>query len=123
MSVLRMSCRIAAMTMAASGVVAAELNDCVQFSAGADGAAQLTNVCSDRLNMMYCVDNDASPRACARHLGDVITLNPGSVERIPTYANDGRGQVHWGICVYPTAPVNWQPGAAEVTCKKTCVMC
>jgi hypothetical protein len=103
-------------------VFAAQLDDCVKFSAATDHA-QLTNVCGDRLNMMYCVDNAASARACGEGSTDVVTLNPGGSEKLPGYTSEGRGTVHWGICVYPTAPVNWKPGAGEVVCKKTCVMC
>ncbi|HZP87812.1 MAG TPA: hypothetical protein VFB54_13435 [Burkholderiales bacterium] len=100
----------------------AELIDCIKFSA-AGSEAQLTNVCGDRLNVVYCVDNASSPRSCAKGLSDIVTLNAGAIEHLSTYASDGRGTVHWGVCLYPTAPVDWKPGATEVVCKKTCVMC
>lgn len=100
---------------------AEDLQNCIKFGASG-GEAQLTNICSERLNMMVCVDNLASARACDKALTDIVTLNPGGVERLSTYVSDGRGNVHWGICIYPTAPVDWKPGA-EVICKKTCVMC
>lgn len=98
-----------------------DLQDCIKFGASG-GEAHLTNACSERLNMMVCVDNPASARACDKRLPDIVTLNPGGVERLSGYVAEGRGNVHWGICLYPTAPVDWKPGG-EVICKKTCVMC
>jgi len=103
---------------------AAELKDCVKLSVAADGQATLSNACSDRLNLIYCVDNAKSPRSCAMASLGVTTLSPGSVDVIPGYADSGAGSVHWAVCVYPEAPVQWKPGPDRpYACRKTCVMC
>lgn len=103
---------------------AAELTDCVKFAVQADGAASLTNQCSDRLNVTYCVDNPNSPRVCSQVPLGVTMLAAGAVELIPSYTADGAGRVHWAVCTYPEAPINWKPGPdSPFLCRKTCVMC
>jgi hypothetical protein len=103
---------------------AAELRHCVKVLVAANGEATLTNVCSDRLNLIYCVDDAKSPRSCAKAALDVTTLFPGSKDLIPSFAGTGADAVHWAACVYPEAPVEWKPGSdSPYTCRKTCVMC
>lgn len=107
-----------------SCVHAAELKECVRLLVRANGDATLSNACSDRLNIIYCVDNAKSPRACSTASLGVTTLSPGSVDLIPSYADTGAGSVHWAVCVYPEAPVQWKPGPdSPYACRKTCVMC
>jgi hypothetical protein len=103
---------------------AAELRECVKLLMAANGEATLTNTCSDRLNLVYCVDDVQSPRSCAKVAFDVTTLSPGSKDLIPSFAGTGADAVHWAVCVYPEAPVQWKPGPdSSYTCRKTCVMC
>jgi len=103
---------------------AAELKDCVKLLIAANGEATLTNVCSDRLNLIYCVDDANSPRGCAKASLDVTTLFPGSKSLIPAFAGTSADSVHWAVCVYPEAPVQWKPGPdSPYACRKTCVMC
>ena len=105
-------------------VAAEELTDCVKFAVQADGAASLTNLCSERVNMTYCIDNPSSPRICSNTPLGVTTLAPGAVELVPSYTADGAGPVHWVACEYPLAPINWKPGPGSTfLCRKTCVMC
>jgi hypothetical protein len=103
---------------------AAEVKDCVKLLVAGNGEATLTNVCSDRLNFMYCVDDVKSPRSCANASVDIITLFPGSKALIPAFSGTGADSVHWAVCVYPEAPVQWKPGPDNpYACRKTCVMC
>ena len=103
---------------------AAELSDCVKFAVTPDGTATLTNGCTSRLNMIYCVDNPNSARACSEPPLGVTTLSPGGVERFTSYKDDGAGTVYWAVCVYPEAPLNWKPRPDNTfICRKTCVMC
>lgn len=103
---------------------AAELKDCVKLMVGSNGDATLSNVCSERLNVTYCVDNPESEKNCSREPLGVITLWPGSADRIPSYVDHGAGPVYWAVCVYPEAAVDWKPGAdSPYGCRKTCVMC
>jgi len=103
---------------------AADLRDCVKLLVAANGEATLTNVCSDRLNIIYCVDDATSTRSCAKASLDIITLFPGSKDLIPAFAGSGANSVHWAVCVYPEAPVQWKPGpGSPYACRKTCVMC
>lgn len=103
---------------------AAELKDCVKLLIAANGEATLTNVCNERLNLIYCVDDANSPRGCAKASLDVTTLFPGSKDQIPAYGGTGADSVHWAVCVYPEAPVQWKPGPdSPYACRKTCVMC
>jgi len=103
---------------------AAELKECVKLVVAANGDVALINACSDRLNIIYCVDNAKSPRSCSEASLGVTTLLPGSKDLIPAYADTGAGSVHWAVCVYPEAPVQWKPGPqSPYACRKTCVMC
>ena len=103
---------------------ARELKECVQFTVNPGGEASLTNVCADRLNLMYCLDNPRSGRACSAGRRDITTLAPSARETIPSYSADGAGSIYWAVCAYPEAPVDWKPGPdAAYACKKTCVMC
>src|SRR4051794_40236103 len=96
---------------------AAELKDCVKLLIAANGEATLTNVCSDRLNLIYCVDDADSPRGCAKASLDVTTLFPGSKQLILA---TGADSVHWAVCVYPEAPVQWKPGPdSPYACRKS----
>ncbi len=103
----------------------ADLRECIKLTVQADGSATLTNGCSDRLNFSYCIDNPNSAKACRRAAAAaIVTLSPGASDRIPSYVADGAGALHAAVCVYPEAPVGWEPGAgATFTCRKTCVMC
>lgn len=104
--------------------LALEPKECLKFEVIANGDAMFTNICSDVLNMQYCVDSAASTKSCARASIPVVTFHHGVSDRIPSYANHGKPPVHSAICVYPEAPVGWKPEKDSVyTCKKTCVMC
>jgi hypothetical protein len=103
---------------------ALELSDCVKFAVGPDSTASLTNICSDRLNLLYCIDNPNSPRLCSKAPLGVTTLTPNAVELIPSYTAHGAGPVYWAACAYPQAPLNWKPGPdSRFICRKTCVKC
>jgi len=79
---------------------------------------------SDRLNFMYCVDDAKSPGGCARASANIITLFLGNKALIPAFAGTGADSVHWAVCVYPEAHVQWKPGPdSPYACRKTCVMC
>ena len=103
---------------------AAELTECVRFAVQADGAASLTNVCSDHLNVTYCIDNPNSARICTNVPLGVTALSPGAVELVPSYTADGAGPVYWAVCAHPQVPINWKPGPdSTFICRKMCVMC
>lgn len=103
---------------------AAELKDCVKLVVGSNGDATLINVCSEGLNVTYCVDNPRSGKNCSREPLGITTLWPGSADLIPSYIDHGAGSVYWAVCVYPEAAVHWKPGAhSPYGCRKTCVMC
>ena len=103
---------------------AAELKDCLKLKTEASGSAILSNVCTERLNIIYCVDNARSAKSCARESLGVTTLLPGTADTLPSYTADGAGAVYWAVCVYPEAPIQWKPGPeSPYACKKTCVMC
>ena len=100
---------------------AGSLDDCLKLTAKPDGSARLANVCGSRLNIIYCIDHPDSAKTCARIPLPVTTLFPGAEDVIPTHAD---GALRAAVCVYPEAPVGWQPGPdSPYTCKKTCVMC
>ena len=114
----------AGLAIVASVATAAEPRDCVKFALRADGTASFTNICSDTMNVMYCVDAPASPRSCAIKSDRVVNLLYGATEVIAGYSGDGKGAIHSAICAFPAAPVGWKPGPdSVVVCKKTCVMC
>ena len=126
----KMTCVVTALFLAvvfapASEVTAAEPYECVELAVGGDEGAKFTNICNEMMNMMYCVNNPASPKTCLaeRHL--VTTLVPLASEIVPEYtAPGGGGEIFVAICAYPTAPVGWKPGRdSAFECKKTCVMC
>ena len=72
---------------------------------------------------MYCVEGAEGARGCAQKPKDVITLMSGDSAALAGF--DGRaGPVHSAVCLYPEAPVGWDPGPDHpYGCKKTCVMC
>ena len=102
----------------------AELKDCLRLKTEVSGGVVLSNVCTERLNIIYCVDNARSARSCARESLGVTTLMPRAADALPSYTDDGAGAVYWAVCVYPEAPIQWKPGPeSPYVCKKTCVMC
>ena len=104
--------------------ISAEPRECIQFSINAADGAKFTNVCSEMINVMYCVDNPQSPKTCSADRLGITTLVPLASEIVPDYAASGEGEIFSAICAYPTAPVGWKPGRdTPYTCKKTCVMC
>ncbi len=103
---------------------AAELKDCVQTASAADGSASLSNVCSIRLNVTYCIDSATSAVSCSKQPYTVLTLGPGDTHRLATYRSEGEGSVYQAVCAYPEAAIQWTPApGASFQCKKTCVMC
>ena len=106
------------------GVAAANaggVRDCLKVEAKSGGSAVLTNSCSQRLNVMYCIQSAQAQRSCANKPADVTTLFPGTAAALVGY--DG-APVHWAVCIYPEAPVAWDHGPDHAySCKKTCVMC
>ena len=99
----------------------AGLDECLKLAALPDGSARLANVCGDRLNIIYCIDHADSPKACSGASLPVTTLFPNAQDPIASYSG---GALRAAVCVYPEAPVGWQPGAdSTYSCKKTCVMC
>jgi hypothetical protein len=114
----------AVLLLCALNAPARELKECVEVSVGSSGEATLRNVCTNMLNVMYCIDSARTARACSNPRRDVTTLAPGAAELVASYAVDGAGAVYLAVCAYPEAPVEWTPGPGGVyTCKKTCVMC
>ncbi len=111
--------------LAASPLATAlEPRECLKFEVAANGDAAFTNICSDVLNMQYCVDSAASAKSCARASIPVVTFHHGVSDLIPSYASEGKPPIYSAICVYPEAPVGWKPKRdSPYTCKKTCVMC
>jgi hypothetical protein len=108
------------------GSIAAALEprECLKFEVAANGDATFTNICSDVINMQYCVDNPASSKSCARASIPVVTFHHGVSDLIPSYAGQGNPPVYSAVCIYPEAPVGWKPERdGPHTCKKTCVMC
>jgi hypothetical protein len=100
---------------------AADLTRCLKLDSRPGGEASLANGCSQRLNVMLCVEGGQGARRCADKPNDVITLFPGGTASLAAYTGQS---VHWAVCVYPEAPVGWDPGPDRpYTCKKTCVMC
>jgi hypothetical protein len=117
------TCLLAATLLLAISGGAAELKDCIKLQPKG-GDATFTNVCTNTINIMYCVDNAASARSCAQKTGRVVTLGPNAVEVIPDFGGAGKGEIHSALCAYPEAPEGWKPGPNNAyTCKKTCVMC
>jgi len=117
---------VGGMLLMAAGLsaLAADLSECVKLAVKPSGEASLTNGCSGRMNIMYCVDNPNSAKACSRPPISITTLSPGTTDVLASYGRDGGGEVYWAVCLYPEAPVNWTPGPTSTfTCKKTCVMC
>jgi len=103
---------------------AADLSGCVKLAIKPGGEASITNACTSRMNIMYCVDNPNSAKACSQTPISITTLSPGGTDVLPSYTKDGGGEVYWAVCTYPEAPVKWTPGpGSPFTCKKTCVMC
>jgi hypothetical protein len=95
---LRAVCCLALLCIGIPGT-AAELKDCIKLTVKPDGAASLTNACSDRLNLMYCIDNPNSTKSCANTPLGVTTLMPGAADAIPAYGKDGGDAVYWAVCV------------------------
>jgi hypothetical protein len=123
MSIVRTACGLALLSIGWPGN-AADVSKCIAFAVNPDGAASLTNGCSDRLNMLYCIDNPDSARRCSATPFRVTTLSPGAHEPLPSYTSDGGGPVYWAVCAYPQAPIKWKPGPESAfICRKTCVMC
>jgi len=123
---IRMVCTVwwVLLTAAGSGASAADLTECVKLAVKPTGEASLTNGCTGRMNIMYCVDNPNSAKACSKQPISITTLSPTAADVLASYSSDGGGNVYWAICKYPEAPVNWTPGPANpYSCKKTCVMC
>jgi hypothetical protein len=105
-------------------VLSAEPHECIQLSLDTPQGAKFTNICSDMINFMYCIDNPQSPKTCSAQRIGVTTLVPLSEENVPEYVATGKGEIYFAACFYPTAPVGWKPGPDNpFTCKKTCVMC
>jgi hypothetical protein len=103
---------------------AAEMSDCLKLAVAPDGAASLTNVCSDHLNVTYCVDNPNSAKTCSQTPLGVTPLAPEAVELIPAYTAEGAGNVYWAACATPLTPINWKPGPQSTfICRKMCTMC
>ena len=97
------------------------VRDCLKVEAKPGSEALLANGCSQRLNVMYCIQSAQAQRSCANKPTDVTTLFPGAATALMDY--DG-APVHWAVCIYPEAPVAWDPGPDHAySCKKTCVMC
>ena len=115
-----LACAALAMAPAAS---AADVGNCLNLVTRPGADAALTNVCTDWLNLMYCIDGGQATPACTDKPKDVVTLMTGDSVPLPGY--DGRaGRLRWAVCAYPEAPVGWQPAQGEAyVCKKTCVMC
>ena len=104
--------------------LAVEPHECIQLSLSDPAGAKFTNICNEMMNIMYCVDNQQSPKSCSAERIGITTLVPLSSEIVPDYVATGKGNVYSAICAYPTAPVGWKPGPDNpFTCKKTCVMC
>jgi hypothetical protein len=102
-------------------VAADGVRDCLKMEAKPGATAVLVNVCSQRLNVMYCIQSAQSRRSCAGKPTDVTTLFPAASTGLADY--DG-APVHWAVCIYPEAPVAWDHGPDHAyACKKTCVMC
>lgn len=103
---------------------AAEMSDCLKLAVAPDGAASLTNVCSDHLKVTYCIDHPNSAKTCSQTPLGFIDLAPEAVERIPGYTADGAGNVYWAACAAPMTPINWKPGPESTfICRKMCTMC
>jgi hypothetical protein len=114
----------AALLLLPSTGYVAEPHECVQIEINDSVGAKLTNICNEKMNIMYCVDSPASPETCAAERLGITTLVPLSSEVVPGYAGEGKGALYAAICAYPTAPIGWKPGPDNpFTCKKTCVMC
>lgn len=107
----------------ASSAQAATAVECLQFSVKPNGDAVLHNVCSDPVNLLYCVEADAGPRPCGEPSSLVVTLHYGVTEPLPGYVSAGKPQVRSAVCFYPEAPIHWSPETGVYHCKKTCVMC
>jgi hypothetical protein len=97
------------------------VRDCLTVESKPGASAVLMNRCSQRLNVMYCIQSAQAQRSCASKPSDVTTLFPGASTALTGY--DG-APVHWAVCIYPEAPVAWDHGPDHAySCKKTCVMC
>lgn len=108
-------------SLGVAAAYAGSVRDCLKVEAKSSGSAVLTNVCSQRLNVMYCVQSARAQRSCTNKPADVTTLFPGTAAALVGY--DG-APVHWAVCIYPEAPVAWDHGPDHAySCKKTCVMC
>lgn len=116
------ACAAGALSSGAA-TLAADVSNCLKLTVQSGAGAVLANACSDRLNVMYCVEGASAERGCADKPRDVTTLFPGATVLLRGY--DGQaGAVHWAVCAYPEAPVGWDPGPGRAyACKKTCVMC
>jgi hypothetical protein len=114
---------VALALMLAGPAGAADVSNCLKVVAKTGADASIANGCSQRLNVILCIDGGQGARRCADKRTDVITLFPGASATLTGY--DGQaGSAHWAVCVYPEAPVGWDPGPDRpYTCKKTCVMC
>jgi hypothetical protein len=119
---VRVACSVFLAALAVHAA-AADVAQCLKLSPRAGADAVLANACSQRLNLMLCVEGGKGTLRCADKPRDVITLFPGASVAVAGY--DGvSGSLHWAVCVYPEAPVGWDPGPDRpYACKKTCVMC
>ena len=105
--------------------IAASPRECIELSVGGEAGARFTNICNEKINIMYCVNNPESPKSCFVERLSITTLVPLASETVPDYTTPGLGgEIFAAICAYPTAPVGWKPGRDNpFECKKTCVMC
>ena len=119
---LRIAAGVIVLVVMAAGPATADVGDCLKVESKGDGSAAFSNVCIDWVNVMYCIEGGQGATACASKPKDVYSLVTGASVPIEGYA--GASSLHWAACMYPEAPVGWDPGPDHpYTCKKTCVMC
>lgn len=117
------ACLPGAMLAMASAAQAATAVECLQFTIKPNGDAEFHNMCSDPVNLLYCVEADASLRPCGEPSNLVVTLHYGVTEALPGFVSGGKPLVRSAVCFYPEAPIQWRPESGAYSCKKTCVMC
>jgi hypothetical protein len=101
-----------------------DYKDCIKLAAQPDGEASFVNVCIERINVSFCVDNVDSAVPCSSNAIGVTVFEPGASHTVPRYAATGAGPIYWAVCLYPEAAVEWKPGPDNrFICRKTCVMC
>ena len=78
-------------------------NHCV----GYDGSGTLTNICSETLNLRYCILNSNSPWYCGLNNGTggraLFPFEPGRSSSIPEFSS-AIGDVRLSACFYPDLP-------------------